>query len=62
MEYWKTLKTDENAFFDKELVFSGSEIEPMITYGTNPGMGTGISQHIPNGNTLEGGMTTYKNL
>ena len=60
MEYWKTLKTEENAFFDKELVFSGSEIEPMITYGTNPGMGTGISQHIPNGNTLDGGVATYK--
>jgi 3-isopropylmalate/(R)-2-methylmalate dehydratase large subunit len=60
MGYWKTLKTDANASFDKELIFDGSEIEPMITYGTNPGMGTGISQHIPNGNTLEGGVTTYK--
>ena len=60
MEYWKTLKTDEKASFDKELIFDGSEIEPMITYGTNPGMGTGISQQIPNGNTLEGGETSYK--
>ncbi|NDV78316.1 3-isopropylmalate dehydratase large subunit [Dysgonomonas sp. 511] len=45
--YWKTLKTDEGAKFDKELVFDASEIEPMITYGTNPGMGMGINESIP---------------
>ncbi len=39
MAYWKTLKTDEDAEFDKEFTFDASEIEPMITYGTNPGMG-----------------------
>jgi 3-isopropylmalate/(R)-2-methylmalate dehydratase large subunit len=33
--------------FDKEVVFHGEDIEPMITYGTNPGMGMGITQHIP---------------
>ena len=47
VEYWKTLKSDSNAVFDKELVFDASEIEPRITYGTNPGMGIGISQRIP---------------
>ncbi|WP_456423388.1 3-isopropylmalate dehydratase large subunit [Lutibacter sp.] len=60
MEYWKMLKTDEDAVFDKELTFKASEIEPMITYGTNPGMGTGISNQIPNANEVEGGVTTYK--
>jgi 3-isopropylmalate/(R)-2-methylmalate dehydratase large subunit len=60
MEYWKTLKTDADASFDKELTFDGSAIEPMITYGTNPGMGMGISNHIPVAETLEGGVATYK--
>ena len=60
MSYWKTLKTDTDATFDKELSFSSNEIEPMITYGTNPGMGTGISNKIPTANQVEGGATTYK--
>tara|TARA_B100000497_G_scaffold45532_1_gene52724 strand:- start:944 stop:2338 length:1395 start_codon:yes stop_codon:yes gene_type:complete len=47
MEYWKTLKTDPNAVFDKEISFDGCSITPMITYGTNPGMGMGISNEIP---------------
>ena len=49
--YWKTLKSDEDARFDKEIVFDAADIEPMVTYGTNPGMGMGITQHIP---TTEG--------
>ena len=60
MAYWETLKTDEDAVFDEELTFSASEIEPMITYGTNPGMGTGISQNIPSADQVEGGAATYK--
>jgi len=47
MEYWKTLHTDEGATFDKELNFNAEDIEPMITYGTNPGMGFGITNSIP---------------
>ena len=47
LEYWKTLKSDHDAVFDKEIRFNAEDIEPMITYGTNPGMGTGITQHIP---------------
>ena len=47
MNYWKTLKTDSNAIFDKEMTFDGFDISPMITYGTNPGMGMGISGEIP---------------
>lgn len=57
---WKTLKTEEGATFDKEINFNASDIEPMITYGTNPGMGMGISKHIPNADTIEGGVATYK--
>ena len=60
MEYWSTLKTDKGATFDKELYFDGSTIEPMITYGTNPGMGIGISKGIPNASAIDGGAATYK--
>ncbi len=45
--YWKTLPTDEGAAFDKEYSFDAEDIEPMITYGTNPGMGIKISETIP---------------
>jgi 3-isopropylmalate/(R)-2-methylmalate dehydratase large subunit len=48
LEYWKTLKTDNEAVFDAEFSFDASEIYPMITYGTNPGMGISINQNIPN--------------
>lgn len=47
LEYWKTLKSDEDAVFDAEFSFEASEIYPMVTYGTNPGMGISISQNIP---------------
>jgi 3-isopropylmalate/(R)-2-methylmalate dehydratase large subunit len=45
--YWKTLPTDQGAEFDKEYFFDAEDIEPMITYGTNPGMGIKISENIP---------------
>ncbi|UOU97582.1 3-isopropylmalate dehydratase large subunit [Chryseobacterium daecheongense] len=47
LEYWKSLKTDEEAVFHKEFSFDASEIFPMITYGTNPGMGISIHENIP---------------
>ncbi|MDW3211584.1 MAG: 3-isopropylmalate dehydratase large subunit [Reichenbachiella sp.] len=47
VEEWKKLKTDDGAVFDKELEFDAADIEPMITYGTNPGMGTKIKSSIP---------------
>ncbi|MDR1091553.1 MAG: 3-isopropylmalate dehydratase large subunit [Prevotella sp.] len=47
LAYWKTLKTDEGAGFDKELAFDAADIQPMITYGTNPGMGMAINDSIP---------------
>ena len=45
--YWNTLKSGADAVFDKELVFDGADIEPRITYGTNPGMGISITGTIP---------------
>lgn len=47
MKDWKELYSDEDAVFDKELSFSAADIPPMITYGTNPGMGTGIDSTVP---------------
>jgi 3-isopropylmalate/(R)-2-methylmalate dehydratase large subunit len=44
---WKQLKTDDDAVFDKEITYEASDIEPMITYGTNPGMGVKVNSHIP---------------
>jgi len=45
--YWETLKSDENASFDKEYNFPAKDIAPMITYGTNPGMGIKITENVP---------------
>lgn len=47
LAHWKTLNSGEDAVFDKEVRFDAADIEPMITYGTNPGMGVGITQHVP---------------
>lgn len=52
--HWKTLKTDDGAVFDKEYHFDGNDIEPMITYGTNPGMGIKIRGFIPTTEGMEG--------
>ena len=60
LAYWKTLKTDEGAVFDKEYNFDAADIEPMITYGTNPGMGQGISKAIPTSEQVEGGKASFE--
>lgn len=52
--YWKTLSSDADAKFDKELVFSAEEIGPMVTYGTNPGMGVVVSGSIPKLDDIQG--------
>lgn len=52
--YWRTLKSGNDAIFDKELFFDASDIEPRITYGTNPGMGIGISESIPSLDEIDG--------
>lgn len=59
LAYWKTLKTDEGAVFDKEYHFDAADIEPMITYGTNPGMGIGISQLIPTAEAIGSGQASF---
>lgn len=45
--YWKSLPSDADAVFDREVTFDAAEIEPRVTFGTNPGMGIGISEKIP---------------
>ena len=52
--YWKTLKTDEGATFDLEYSYDAADIEPMITYGTNPGMGVKVRGMIPTTDGMEG--------
>lgn len=47
LAYWKTLYSDEDAVFDAEVNFDAADIEPRITYGTNPGLGMGINNAIP---------------
>ncbi len=53
VEYWKSLQTDADATFDRELKYHADDIEPMITYGTNPGMGIKITEKIPDGSLLK---------
>ena len=56
--YWETLKSDEGAKFDMEYSFDAADIEPMITYGTNPGMGVKVKDSIPSLNGMEGNNKT----
>ena len=51
--YWQTLKSGDDAVFDKELTFDAADIAPRITYGTNPGMGIGIDETIPTLDRIE---------
>jgi 3-isopropylmalate/(R)-2-methylmalate dehydratase large subunit len=61
---WKLLKTDKDAVFDKELVFDADVIKPMITYGTNPGMGIAVDEKIPfaEATDKDGGASFMKSL
>jgi 3-isopropylmalate/(R)-2-methylmalate dehydratase large subunit len=47
VDYWRTLPSDPGASHDKSITIDASSLEPMITYGTNPGMGMGISERVP---------------
>jgi 3-isopropylmalate/(R)-2-methylmalate dehydratase large subunit len=47
LAYWKTLHSDEGAVYDKTIIIEADKLEPMITYGTNPGMGMPISGNVP---------------
>lgn len=51
--HWKTLHSDDDAIFDKEYTFHAKDIEPRITYGTNPGMGMGITEQIPHPDSID---------
>ncbi|WP_314746234.1 3-isopropylmalate dehydratase large subunit [uncultured Rothia sp.] len=53
LEYWKTLPTDEGAVFDKEIFINADELEPFVTWGTNPGQGVPLSQSVPSPDDFE---------
>jgi 3-isopropylmalate/(R)-2-methylmalate dehydratase large subunit len=53
LEFWKTLYSDADASFDKEIDIRASDIQPMITYGTNPGMGIAVTGHVPALNEID---------
>ena len=53
VEDWKKLKTDEGATYDRILTFDAADIAPMITYGTNPGMGMKVTDRIPTAEELK---------
>ncbi len=52
VEYWRSLTTDADATFDKEVVINGSELTPYVTWGTNPGQGLPLSASIPDPETI----------
>ncbi|TDL41994.1 3-isopropylmalate dehydratase large subunit [Kocuria rosea] len=47
VEYWRTLRTDEDAVFDAEVFLDADELEPFVTWGTNPGQGVPLSSSVP---------------
>ena len=47
VEYWRSLRTDEGATFDAEVVLDADELEPFVTWGTNPGQGVPLSEEVP---------------
>ena len=53
VEYWKTLPTDEGAVFDKEIFINADELEPFVTWGTNPGQGVPLCQSVPSPDDFE---------
>ena len=59
--YWKTLRSDDDAVFDKEYRFCAEDIEPRITYGTNPGMGISVTESVPLLDSIEpGGRASFE--
>jgi 3-isopropylmalate/(R)-2-methylmalate dehydratase large subunit len=53
VEYWKSLATDEDAVFDKEVVIDASELTPFVTWGTNPGQGAPLADAVPDPVAIE---------
>lgn len=60
VEYWRTLPSDSDAEYDREVTFDAADIEPRITFGTNPGMGIGITETIPAYDGDESGRASYR--
>ena len=61
VERWPQLRSDDEAVFDKEVTFDAADIKPMITYGTNPGMGVAIDAEIPSSEGMDSAsQTTYR--
>jgi 3-isopropylmalate/(R)-2-methylmalate dehydratase large subunit len=56
---WRSLKSDPGAIFDRELEYNASDIRPMITFGTNPGMGMAVDGTIPEAETITEGQASY---
>lgn len=52
VEYWNTLRTDDDAVFDAEVFLDANELEPFVTWGTNPGQGVSLSQNVPDPSTI----------
>ena len=59
INYWNSLRSDKDAKYDKIIKFNAEDIEPMITYGTNPGMGIKIDEKIPN-STLNSSQNSFE--
>jgi 3-isopropylmalate/(R)-2-methylmalate dehydratase large subunit len=53
VEYWKTLKSDEGAEFDVEVFLNADELDPFVTWGTNPGQGVSLFDSVPNPATMD---------
>ena len=53
VEYWKTLKSDEGAEFDTEVFLNADELDPFVTWGTNPGQGVSLLDSVPNPATMD---------
>lgn len=60
VEYWRTLKTDDGAKFDREVTFNAADIKPRVTFGTNPGMGIAINETIPEVSADKGAAASYE--
>ena len=58
VERWSKLRSDDDAVFDKEVTFDAADIRPMITYGTNPGMGIAIDSEIPSSAEMDAASKT----
>ncbi|MDE6511042.1 MAG: 3-isopropylmalate dehydratase large subunit, partial [Muribaculaceae bacterium] len=59
VEYWRTLKSDDGAVFDREVTFDAADIKPRVTFGTNPGMGIAIDEPVPEVPTDKAAATSY---